>query len=1659
MNKNIYLISAIISLLTTSSFFSQNVNPFNGSLEYDVPLLSVPSAAGNAVPINLIYGGNGINVEQPASEAGLGWSLSAGGSIVRSVSGIPDDFNGKMLDHQSKNFLLEKGTLFGPTGADVLTSRRNLDSLQFYFPNYDSYNVSGPGIGGSMTPMILNYLAFNNNTRGGFDYDADESRPWVAPQFVFNGDFSDTLVSRHFPNTTTLSTPFKMPKDIITGACYNDATAYYGKKGTGTGTDCSENYDPVTNRLGTSNYVEYTMDPLGINGIQSFTITNSAGFVYKYTLPVYTNYSVNYTYPLANDYSILTYTNVFTPDVRIYDVTGTEYYIEHQTSSGAKYIIETNSAHKFAKEWKLTSVTGPDYVDVNHNNVIDEDDNGYWVIFDYKLWTNSLTTRYPAYGFNYYFGSDAKTENYAVSDPYKISGKFGVASLINEEVYYLNSIKTSTHKALFVRDVRQDEVGSNPGYDSGLHNHIKINQTGSSVSSWHGNMFDEGGSGSYISTSPATNYTKTIQLEKVDKIILNFKELDMAKTLISGNWVYDELFIYAGPNDTYPPVSFTYGSVTYTSPFTTNIPGINIDVILNNYSQTAITFKIVKHGLSSSPTTAQGFNIEWHASGKRTPQLYIKRVLLFDNKSITNSSFPAVSSITGVNSKFDLTPTTNNTQPLYNETWYQANKTYLNAVTLKGSELVCDYSLANKYYKNISCEDYYKNTRLSSPNQVLQNISVNPVTGGTGKLTLNKIIATEKAGTQVLPSTKFDYNITNVTDNPDYNPVKVDNWGFYKHDASSLGYYGYVTQNSKNYTDAWSLRKITSPYGGVTEIEYEANSYTKVSDGNGDYRPISRIFPIAALSTNPAVPLDIHLEEGSNLNADLSEVYNATSNIPADIFLPLNLYPSTHGPVTGVGLANFFGTLSFSYNVTTPLPLRVTHIPDSSNATIDKPVFKTCTSIAAGTFSSGYNIIAANNYEYSGSGWVRFKLPDGNIAYGGGNRVKKIISHNGLTDAYTMLYEYYDGVALNEADRFIYPKYRHKNGMLCAMPGKLENFGSDKFEQGPVIGYKKVIIKNLGQINSDKGRVEMTFNTRGSLDDDASVISLPYNTDNFAVTISRKSGFTHTLGTMPCTQNDSGFVVEYIDKFSPFWGLMKEQKQFDANGNMLSRNTMVYEPTEQGAIVENFAFYVGGVLDPHNTPCPGRTQAYSYIYQTCIKRHYPAVLKRSVSYGMGTRTISETLSRDEITGEATIAQVVSDNRTSVLSIKKPAFRIQEYETMGPKSVNPSWSNILGADAYSYSSVDTTLTVAAGQPGTNFSNAGANVFTKTVLVRSYDPISNTYSNNNTTLPNWYNQQSFSWIGSQGSLDTFGLYKRSELASNPFNFNDPLSSGNKWRSTGKINLMDTKGHTLESISFNNKFSATKLDFTGKYLIAQISNCNYRSFTYSGFEYKSNNQITDGEVVIPASTCLIIDEIAHTGKYSVRVMPTDKQGSDSEGPSYTVNYEMNEKDNEEKGLMLDRIYRASVWMLREALPHSSSLNLSISGELSSGAPYYQLVSMSFDDLDAINIGGWQLLSVDLKVPAKMDKATLKAYMEVNGPYAAFFDDFQLHPVESTVTAKVYDSVTGRVTAEISADGFATKYVYDAAGNVIDTYKEIPGVGLKLIKHRTVNYARGND
>src|SRR5258708_1060325 len=66
------------------------VNPSTGTFSYQIPLFII-----GGYPMNLTYQ-SGIQMEDVSTMVGLGWSFNPG-CVVRTLRGLPDDFDGDIL--------------------------------------------------------------------------------------------------------------------------------------------------------------------------------------------------------------------------------------------------------------------------------------------------------------------------------------------------------------------------------------------------------------------------------------------------------------------------------------------------------------------------------------------------------------------------------------------------------------------------------------------------------------------------------------------------------------------------------------------------------------------------------------------------------------------------------------------------------------------------------------------------------------------------------------------------------------------------------------------------------------------------------------------------------------------------------------------------------------------------------------------------------------------------------------------------------------------------------------------------------------------------------------------------------------------------------------------------------------------------------------------------------------------------------------------------------------------------------------------------------------------------------------------------------------------------------------------------------------------------
>jgi hypothetical protein len=119
------------------------VGLYTGTLPIIVPIYNV-SDGDLKVPIDLSYCASGNKVEEAASLVGLGFSLNAGGAIMRSVRNLPDDYPTKgFLDYSttySENYLNNDPNRF--TQLEEIAKGCGDAEPDAYFFNFNGYTGS-----------------------------------------------------------------------------------------------------------------------------------------------------------------------------------------------------------------------------------------------------------------------------------------------------------------------------------------------------------------------------------------------------------------------------------------------------------------------------------------------------------------------------------------------------------------------------------------------------------------------------------------------------------------------------------------------------------------------------------------------------------------------------------------------------------------------------------------------------------------------------------------------------------------------------------------------------------------------------------------------------------------------------------------------------------------------------------------------------------------------------------------------------------------------------------------------------------------------------------------------------------------------------------------------------------------------------------------------------------------------------------------------------------------------------------------------------------------------------------------------------------------------------------------------------------------------------
>lgn len=163
--------------------------------------------------------------------------------------------------------------------------------------------------------------------------------------------------------------------------------------------------------------------------LTGFVVVRQDGMRYEYTLPVYNFYNKVSTLSRVSPTTDRTYNRL-------------------QFGDNAS---STTMDRSYATAYLLENIKGPDYVDLNDDNLVSDGDIGGWVSFKYS-------THVPVYNYRTPYEGVAPvgvSRDGSIGDNSEFKS-YGEASWGEKEIYYLTDIVTPTHTAKFTLTDRND---------------------------------------------------------------------------------------------------------------------------------------------------------------------------------------------------------------------------------------------------------------------------------------------------------------------------------------------------------------------------------------------------------------------------------------------------------------------------------------------------------------------------------------------------------------------------------------------------------------------------------------------------------------------------------------------------------------------------------------------------------------------------------------------------------------------------------------------------------------------------------------------------------------------------------------------------------------------------------------------------------------------------------------------------------------------------------------------------------------------------------------------------------------------------------------------------------------------------------------------------
>jgi hypothetical protein len=1570
---------------------------------------SIKSAAKSYAKSNIgIDGYRGYFDRQRGKEGGIrtkGWEFNVVIPIQTVTISLAAKYKRYWIDEKKNSNLF--GSLYLPTVkppvADIKSNNYDVTDLSYLEPvpteggpvlggeqqlspnpsaglagtylTYDNYNVTGQGIAGSIRPYHFNAYVYRPTQSNSDNRVLVEPYPLGAnskPSFRFINDFSNsfqydqddfqlnggtTPLGFAFDNTKISTGDGSGIDGYVGGVLAGSKTIKYYTQSELNSTGTIDILKPAA--LGLTSTVDGAATPA--DAVAGFKVINESGMTYHYALPVYS----------YDEYS----------------------YSGSQDWKGKHLFNLYKRLTPYAYTWLLTTMTGPDYVDANGDGKASPGDYGYWVNFEYGKWTDVYHWRNPAERFSKDF--DHRKNFFS-------KGK--------KEVYYLNAIRTASHTALFVKELRRDGKGVVHDFEEAA----KIsNQTLQAL--------DEGG---FNPITYGTNDTRhPVSTLRLKEIIL-LKNEDVNNTI--------EVLAARGSK-------YNQGLGVNTFHLGANVIDVHdIQDLRASYLLKSVRSVSFDHDYGLATGTINSFISDIDKLNAAADHLTASENGKLRLKSIQIIGKGGVATMPAVKFNYDIT-----------------SPRLLDDGLISYSGIDHDLDEGEKKKFHIFFNDYDVSSHLDEGD--IAKIWIGSTVYYALVLSQSGNVATLHA-IDVVPAENQHITAVQKTKNPPYKNNFFDNWGFYKADYVDYGHENisrYTSVAGSKAVDAWSLHQIQTITGATVNIDYESDSYEN---------------SIKKISSVVVKDVEVHNVQSDRIKVTLFDNNARKIFKPNDpvvlhgIFRQLWNVSGQSEPCDCGGDVRKFYDWRYRHATTSPYgPPKVVEVGDDYIIMEHAGVMGELTSnVRSGFFrcedlqeqaagnGGGFKMYISNGpYEFTG-GELQFTTNAGVQSIGGGLRVKQIYVANPFMNKRTAItYEYSQGVtsyeplgmdvnisrAANDIQNCVrekedevineyfnnfvlqvkYKNYLHLFANSRLMPGPGVMYGSVKVRESvtqptetfnqptyTVYGFEVFNPKIVDVYNkvltttteySDKGyKVVSPYGNPGTPRGEYTGTVQSRTVDRIKTATASVQDFSAVIGTLKSVttyNNDNQKISEVSHRY-----LFDEMSSF----NFPDYRKDLEKFTSQGLIEEVFADAKLVHREDDKYELLGLLSKFS---------QFPSieVSTTSTNYKTGITQTTENVAFDFYSGQITQTLRQDGYGNYYLDETTPAYR--QYPEMG-LAISGGKNMLIQEAAKSTfkSTVSFSTPIGSTEPVRTIKRAGL-VNAQVATWSNKIPSIGIGFGSTTLLGVWRKQANYSYAGERGALlrpdGTYNLTLMDDFTA----WNDSEVEIDGWRKNSEVKWYDVYSHTLEEKDLNGNYSCRLMTPDRSKVLATVVNSPYNGSAYSGAEEKDVSGFIGGNVMkadgAEATRTSSTDKItAHTGQKAYKLTTVGKKA---------FRFFMQSEP--------DRAYRASVWMNSKL----GKLSCSVNGVLKTPAV----------PLDTKKAGNWYLVNLD--IPAESASAVIEVWCEATG--TCNFDDFRVHPVDASMTSYVYDA-WGDVSHVIDNNNLYTEYKSDAMGNLLEVHRE---------------------